>query len=594
MKYLFDYLSPSDAVYSGKVAETVDFVTERQLKDRTLWKKFANQFKIRPDGDNEGWRGEYWGKMMRGGCLIYRYSADSELYDALTFGVEELLKAQDEYGRISTYTIETEFTCWDLWCRKYVLTGLEHFYAICKEEGLKARVISAMTSSADYICERIGDGKTDIRKTSNCWGGVNSCSILEPFLELYKLTGIRRYLSFSEYIVKSGGCIDGNLLSCAEKDGCLPYTYPEVKAYETMSFFEGVLAYYEVTGERYYLDLVKKFVEDTFATERSVIGGIGGKKELFDNFYNNQTEEQPTIVQETCVTVTWIRLLTRLFFNTGDKKYIDRIEKSFVNAMWGSLNLKWNRSYSSIVKRIVSPLPFDSYSPILNDKRGREVAGFQLFPDGTNYGCCACIGSAGVALAPLLAVLKDKDGLILNYYFDGEIKTETPSGKNVNVSVRGNYFTDDVIKIKVRADTQERFTLKIRKPVWSDGACLNGVDYTEKDGYFIVDKLWDNDGFTLEIPKMIMREELNGKTAFTYGPVVLALDEEKGNKDLYGGIVLSCDSGKMQTAMDGEIIRYTIKRENGDELVFTDYASCGKDWEFKNGKICVWIKVSDK
>ena len=100
MKYLFEYLNSSEAVYTGKVAETIDFTIKKQLNDKALWKKFANQFRIRLDSNDLGWRGEYWGKMMRGGCLIYRYRADEELYDTLTFAVEELLKTIDEFGRI--------------------------------------------------------------------------------------------------------------------------------------------------------------------------------------------------------------------------------------------------------------------------------------------------------------------------------------------------------------------------------------------------------------------------------------------------------------------------------------------------------------
>lgn len=174
---------------------------------------------------------------MRGGCLTYRYSANEELYETLTFAVEELLKTIDGLGRISSYTVQTEFSGWDLWCRKYVLSGLQHFYSICKDEGLKAQIMTAMKKTADYICAHIGDGKKDIRDTSNFWGGLNSCTILEPFVELYKLTGKRQYLEFAEYIIRSGGCSRGDMFACVEKEGSSPLQYPTTKAYETMSLY---------------------------------------------------------------------------------------------------------------------------------------------------------------------------------------------------------------------------------------------------------------------------------------------------------------------------------------------------------------------
>ena len=82
-----NHLNPSEAIYTGKVAKTVDFTITKQLNDKELWKKFANQFRVRLDSNDLGWRGEYWGKMMRGGCLIYRYFANEELYKTLTFVV---------------------------------------------------------------------------------------------------------------------------------------------------------------------------------------------------------------------------------------------------------------------------------------------------------------------------------------------------------------------------------------------------------------------------------------------------------------------------------------------------------------------------
>ena len=311
MKYLFEYLEPLQAVYGGKINNAVDFVTDKQLLDEKLWQKFAKQFEIRLDSFDKGWRGEYWGKMMRGACLTYMYLGSEELYKTLVYAVNELLKYQDELGRISTYSKETEFSGWDMWCRKYVLTGLQHFYKICKDSTLKERVLSAMINSANYVCEKVGENKIDICKTSGNWFGVNSASILEPFVELYKITSNDKYLDFAKYVISTGGCSNGNLITCAENTSLYPYQYPVKKAYEVMSFFEGVLSYYEVTGEKRYLSIVKNFVERVYETERTAVGGVGGEGELFNNFYFRQTEEIDTVVQETCVTVTWIRLLTR-------------------------------------------------------------------------------------------------------------------------------------------------------------------------------------------------------------------------------------------------------------------------------------------
>ena len=202
---------------NGVMDDYVSFVLEHQLKDRGVWHKICEVFSTREDIADEGWRGEYFGKLMRGAVYVYRYTRDEELYDILTTAVEDLLSRQDEYGRFSTYTVEKEFCGWDVWARKYVITGLLHYRSICRDENIKEKILVALEKHLDYIVEKIGngEGKIQITDTSAWWGGVNSCSILEPVVEMYKLTRKESYLDFAEYIISTGGCKDGHLIELA-------------------------------------------------------------------------------------------------------------------------------------------------------------------------------------------------------------------------------------------------------------------------------------------------------------------------------------------------------------------------------------------
>ena len=219
------------------------FIIKKQLKDEKLWDKFVNVFLTKEDSEGNGWRGEYFGKMMRGACLAYKYLPDENLYSVLEKAVKKLLTYQDKSGRITTYTPESEFNGWDMWCRKYVLVGCLYFYDICKDEKLKKVILDVLVGHADYIVSKIGANKKPITKTSHIYGGLNSCTILEPIVVLYKSTGKKDYLDFAEYIVSTGGCETGNLIDLVN-EGKYPYAFPEVKAYEMTLFFEGVLAYY--------------------------------------------------------------------------------------------------------------------------------------------------------------------------------------------------------------------------------------------------------------------------------------------------------------------------------------------------------------
>ena len=191
IKNTFEFLTPASANYVGAVHDYVLITENHQLLDKKTWDKFIEVFTENSDDHDLGWRCEYWGKMMRGACLTYTYHATEELYSVLDYAVRGLLKVQRKDGRFSTYSEEKQFDGWDLWGRKYVLTGMMHFIKICKDESLKTEIIEAISKHADYIAEHVGggEGQKSILETSTHWLCLNSCTILEPFVELYKLTG---------------------------------------------------------------------------------------------------------------------------------------------------------------------------------------------------------------------------------------------------------------------------------------------------------------------------------------------------------------------------------------------------------------------
>lgn len=125
-----------DIRITGVMDEKVRFVLERQMKCRPYWQKFTEVFSTHEDIADEGWRGEYFGKMLRGAAWIYRYDRDEELYSVMTAAVRDMLSRQDDLGRFSTYPQDAEFRGWDIWCRKYVLTGLLSYRQICRDRTL--------------------------------------------------------------------------------------------------------------------------------------------------------------------------------------------------------------------------------------------------------------------------------------------------------------------------------------------------------------------------------------------------------------------------------------------------------------------------
>ena len=596
IKNKFNYLGVAEAKYSGAPHEYVLITEKHQLLAKKTWDKFVEVFTEDSDDHDIGWRCEYWGKMMRGACLTYRYHGDDELYTMLDYAVRELLKVQREDGRFSTYSEGKQFNGWDLWGRKYVLTGMMHFIDICKDEALKEQIIEAICRHADYIVEKIGagEGQKSILETSSHWLCLNSCTILEPFVELYKITKKQSYLDFAEYIIGLGGCAGGNLIDLAILDEIAPFEYPVNKAYEMMSFFEGLVAYYELTGEEKYLDAAVKFIEKVNETDVTVIGCSGCTHELFDNSIIKQTEFNKVQMQETCVTVTWMRVLTRLHLLTGNVAYIDRIEKSAYNALYGSINTKNQQSLSIEEGLFYEPVLFDSYSPLYNNRRGLATGGFKKFRSGGFYGCCACIGSAGTGIFPLIGVLKSESGLVINEAFEGVVNTTTPSGKKITLNAVTDYPVGEKYALALFLEEDEEFELLVRIPDWCDEATLKLGDEMKKvyPGYVSLKRIWsDGDTVELELPHHLKSHYLNGKTAYTYGPLVLARDEMKEGKKTDSEFTPTAHSAfKLLDAEEGEMLRILLECE-GEDVLLTDYASCGKYWNNKNAKVSVWLNA---
>lgn len=566
---------------NGKFAEYLDIIIERQLLDRKLWEKCVGVFSTGIDNQDAGWRGEYWGKMMRGACLVYSVTHSSELLEVLTEAVKGLLSKQEKSGRISTYREDAEFLDWDMWARKYVMTGLQHFYDICEDEELKARIMPALCAHADYIVERIGEGKKDILRTGRFWGGVNAASILEPFVRLYTDTKNEKYIDFARYIISTGGCFDGNLIDCA-LNGLAPYQFPEQKAYETMSFFEGLLAYYEVTGEKKYLEAVQKFTDKLLETDVTVIGSCGCTHELFDNSAVCQTEATGKIMQETCVTVTLIRFFARLYKATGDKRLTDTIRLASLNALAGSLNINGFDQFSNEKKEYLEGLLFDSYSPLCDSKRGLGIGGFKQFADGSFFGCCACIASAGFALYPLIAVTENKDGISINYLLDGSYKTGFADVKVENK------------KITLSVSESKKFSIRVTSgdAYASVSASADGKEIKLENGFTVIDGVWnDGDVIELSVENKLVEKQLNGKISLNYGGFVLAADESKS--DYTAGKQISFirdDDGKIKYSIcepeAGEQVRIFAETTDG-KMLLTDYASAGQDGK---GLVSVWFK----
>ena len=369
-----------------------------------------------------------------------------------------------------------------------------------------------------------------------------------------------------------------------------------------MSCFEGVLEYYKVVKDEKLLTAVKNFVDMVEETDFTIIGSCGCTHELFDNSTEKQTEYSVGIMQETCVTVTLIKLCAKLYLFTGDVKYIRMIERSGYNALFGAVNNENQTMVNSkgsvwIGDTVTYPehesFPFDSYSPLYKGKRGKAVGGFQLLQDGRSYGCCACIGSAGTAIFALVGAVKSFDGIYLNLYNNMKIKTDF-GGKTVKVSVNANPYKNGNAKISVCGEESE-FTVYLRVPEWADDYTLNlngkPCDIKAVDGYIAIKRKWNEDVLSVKCSTPVKATVKNGKIAFTKGAIVLASD--KRIADLNKPFTRKVKDGKTVRSCVAFNARFNsnvcVEVDFGESFsLLCDYSQAGKNYDDENSGVTVW------
>ena len=195
--------------------------------------------------------------------------------------------------------------------------------------------------------------------------------------------------------------------------------------------------------------------------------------------------------------------------------------------------------------------------------------------------------------------MKKKDGFIVNLYIDSELKTSFKGGE-VKIKTIAEPYGKSGAKIKVSAGG-EKFRLLFRIPSYAEGfeITINGEKpaYKSINGYFVVEREWQNDDVSLAWKAPLKAVYKNGKVAFTKGAIVLARDERFGDVDLP-----VCKSLK-KNFKNGETIPFkAIKNElfksnlalkvktDKCEITLVDYSSAGKNYDDERCDIAVWQK----
>ena len=255
-----------------------------------------------------------------------------------------------------------------------------------------------------------------------------------------------------------------------------------------------------------------------------------------------------------------------------------------------------------------------------------------LGEDNHYYGCCACIGAAGLGLIPQMTLVNTDKGIVLNLFIDGCIQTLTPTGKKLILKTETTYPVSGNVKVKLEMEQPEPFEIRIRIPAWSRQTALsvNGEAVFAQEGYVCLNRIWtcgDIMELTLDMrtecikPIAYGHQVLMNRVVWGANYVIPTYDEEdpiaRNHRALRRGPIVLAQENRLGYSVDnpvdilvGEdgyvdvtfperdiapyehILELEVPLAGGEKMHVTDYASAGKLWT-EESKMAAWMLVRE-
>ncbi len=565
----FDFLPAGAVNLQGPMGQALDKSINNRLK-KVNYTHLVDVFRNKVDNDR-AWRCEFWGKIIRSAILSWYDAPDAELLGIIKATVNDILTTQSPDGCISSYPEHDQTNNWDIWGRKYVLLGLLRYYNLIERD---ERVRKACIGVVDHLMTQVGPG---IKNIVDCgWhDGLAASSILGAIVGVYRISGDKRHLDYAKWIADSGCSTKHNIFDEARK-GETPENLGNGKAYEMMSCFQGLSELYLELPEPTYLDAVLKFYKQV--RDREIfITGAGGLKDWCGEYWFDgkfkQLRDDCGGLGETCVTTTWIHYCERVLRLTGDSSVADELELSFYNGILGCMR----PDGAAWIHANPTPLAGASCKQAADDQ---ILRGFKTPFDG--HDCCLAQGPEALAMAPWLAALSDKSGLVVNAYEDMKVKFTTPSGQTAVLTISGGYPRQGKVQLALELPSPEEFTLSLRIPAWWGASTLSLSGQVTPGQYYRATQVWKS-GVVAEFDFDLSprRVDMEDRSAVCCGPIVLAQDSRLGAVD-----AAITDFDFTDAAAP---VGFYLTKINRDGMVLCDYASAGNQFTPEN-QLCVWMK----
>ena len=441
-------------------------------------------------------QGHTLGHYLTAVSQAYATSGDAELKKITDYMISVLAECQLENGYLHAIPqehferIENGNTSgtWVPWYSMHkIIAGLIDVYNFTGNK----EALSIVSDLGDWVYSHTSKWTEETQRTvlNVEYGGMNDC-----LYNLYKCTKSEKHLSaahsFDEMwlfdpLYKGQDILNGK------------------HANTTIPKIIGALNRYTVTGEEYYLQVAANFWEMVIKNHTYITGGNSewehfGEPKVLD-------AERTNCNCETCNTYNMLKLTRELFRITGDKKYSDYYENTFINAILSSQNPETGMT--------------TYFQPMASGF-------FKVYSSPTDhFWCCTGSGMENFSKLGDSIYFRDSESIFVNRYTSSEVNWEE---KGLIITQKADLPT---VTFKIKGSAEAKIVLKV--PDWCEGkptVKINGKIHlaATRKGFIILDRKW-NDGDIIEY-KLEMKVTVHplpdnrNTVAFKYGPYVLSAD----------------------------------------------------------------------
>ena len=438
-------------------------------------------------------QGHTLGHYLTAVAQAYASSGDNSLKEITDYMVSVLSKCQGENGYLaaipeSHYSqIENGNTSgtWVPWYSMHkILAGLVDVYKFTNNP----TALTIASKLGDWVYSRTSKWTPEMQTTvlNVEYGGMNDC-----LYELYKYTKNENHLSaahsFDEISLFEPLYNGEDILNGKHANTTIPKII-------------GALNRYRVTGEEYYLQVAANFWDIVINNHTYITGGNSewehfGESKILD-------AERTNCNCETCNTYNMLKLSRELFKITGDVKYADYYENTFINAILSSQNPETGMT--------------TYFQPM-------ATGFFKVYSTPyDHFWCCTGSGMENFSKLSDSIYFHNSTSLYVNRFTSSKVFWQE---KGIEITQ-----TADLPNVKFTINGSANGQIVLRVPDWTNNPTVKINDEEIKvkapKGLITLDREWhDGDIIEYNLPMQVVAYTLpdnENAVAFKYGPYVLS------------------------------------------------------------------------